>query len=713
VSRRRPVWAWGVAIASAGAFLASIPLLVGGRHGSITSGFGGNAPLLGQLVLLLVLASFTLVGLLIATARPGSRIGAILLATGAFWSAIFFSTAYSTYSYTINPLPGAGLLLAATQFLWVPAVGLLGVYTVLLFPDGVLPGRRWRWVAWIAGCAIVGLSIVITVDATSISTGGTPPTIANPLHVTLPPVVVSALELQLFVLLGCLVASAVSLVRRLRRASGEQREQYRWLAYAVSVIAAAWVTTVVVSLPFDSADVTPGWLGAIQNITLFLFALVPIAIGFAVLKYRLYDIDIVISKTIVFGALAAFITVVYVVLVVGLGALLGGSNNLALSIGATAVVAILFEPVRTRVQRIANRFVYGERATPYEVMAGFSARVSDTVSVDEVLPGMAAAAGEGVGAAEVAVRVFLPGGDERVERWTAANGAAADEAATPERTRVPTEPTPFVVRYQGEAIGEVDVRASANDPLGPAERELLEDLAGQAGLAMHNVRLTEELALRLRELDRQAAAIRASRERLVTARDAQRRGLQRDLHEGPERRLGEIAEAVAAASRPEDLDPLLDRANETLEGLRDLARGIFPPLLADKGIEAALEAHIRKVGAHATVEVDPTVAGVRFDGDTEACVYFCCLQAIQNVIRHADNAPCVVRLAVRDGMLTFAIADEGPGFDPATTSRGMGLDIMQDRVDALEGTLTVRSAPGKGTTVEVAVPIRMFEETPA
>jgi signal transduction histidine kinase len=155
-------------------------------------------------------------------------------------------------------------------------------------------------------------------------------------------------------------------------------------------------------------------------------------------------------------------------------------------------------------------------------------------------------------------------------------------------------------------------------------------------------------------------------------------------------------------TEPEQLDPLVERANDTLDGLRDLARGVFPPLLADQGVVPALEAHIRKVGAHTTVEA-PDLAGRRFDADVEACAYFCCLQAIQNVLRHAGNAPSRVRLELDGEELAFEISDDGPGFDVAHTSRGMGLQIIQDRVDALEGSLAVRS-DGSGTTVAGRIP---------
>jgi signal transduction histidine kinase len=417
-----------------------------------------------------------------------------------------------------------------------------------------------------------------------------------------------------------------------------------------------------------------------------LTPLIPIAAGIAILRYHLYDIDLVLSKTLVFGLLAAFITVVYVAVVAALGSITGAGSLLA-----TVIVAVLFQPASVWARRVANRLVFGERATPYEVMAGFSERVADAVSTEEVLPQMAETAGAGVGAAEVTIRVALPDGGERVERWRGP-GAGGRTA----------EPWVTTIVHQGEAVATLTVTKPANDPLTPAERGLLEDLGAQAGLAVHNVRLTEELGIRLRELDVQAAALRVSRERLVTARDAQRRGLQRDIQEGPERQLLDIGRSLDTVTGPEQLDPLIERANDTLDGLRDLARGVFPPLLADQGVVPALEAHIRKVGAHTTVEA-PALAGRRFDADVEACAYFCCLQAIQNVLRHAGNAPSRVRLELDGEELAFEISDDGPGFDVAGTSRGMGLQIIQDRVDALEGSLAVRS-DGSGTTVTGRIP---------
>jgi signal transduction histidine kinase len=563
----------------------------------------------------------------------------------------------------------------------------LGFYLILqLFPTGVPLSPRWRILVWltVAAGAIIFLTSALGVTSEFRNNF---PTIEHPLHI-LPAGLTNVLDdVGGMATLVLFVASAAEIVLRYRRSTGDQRAQMKWFAAAAAIAAGGFLLGFVLR-PDDPA---PAFA--------LLSPLIPVAAGIAILKFRLYDIDVVISKTVVIALLAVFIAAVYVAIVVGIGTLAGTTTSPALSIAASVLVAVLFQTVRVRARRLANRLVYGERATPYEVIAGFSERVADAVSTDRVLPQMAEAAGRGVGAVDATVLVRLPGGLERTERWSRP-GVDPDRVA---------EPWTVTVGYQGEPVGDLIVTKPANDPLTPAEQNLLGDLAAQAGLALHNVRLTEELEIRLRELDEQAAALRVSRERLVTARDAQRRGLQRDIHEGPERQLLDIRQRLHGAHEPEELDELIVHANDTLDGLRDLARGIFPPLLAEQGIVAALRAHIRKVGANATVEAAVGFADRRFDADTEAGVYFCCLQAIQNVIRHADNAPCVVALSSDADAIAFEIRDDGPGFDAAATARGMGLQIVQDRVDALDGTLGVTSDLGHGTRVAVRVPIRALE----
>ncbi len=641
-----------------------------------------------------MILTFSTTGLILATRRPENALGWLLLAVGTIFS--ISSGSYGRYSVLVGPLPFGRLALAMDQWTWVPAIGLMGTYTILLFPDGHLPSPRWRWLGWLTFATLVLASVSILFSDTPIAVSPTVE-VTNPFAIRSLHAVFSVLQITIVLLPICLVASAVALVMRFRRSHGVERQQMKWLAFAGSVIAGLYLVVMILGVFVVTETPTPAWLSNLQVLALFSFALIPISIGFAVLRYRLWDIDVVISKTVVFGLLVTFITAVYVAVVVGLGSLLGNPRDRGLSIAATALVALLFGPVRERTRRVANRLVYGKRATPYDVVAGFAHRVSGSMSVDQVLPEMAEVAARGVGARSARVRVALPDGTERSQAWPYDTDGLFDRSLD--------------VAYQGDVIGAIDVAMPAGEPLRPDAERLLEDLAAQAGLALHNVRLTEELAIRARELAVQAEGLRASRERLVTARDAQRRGLERDIREGPQRQLGEIRAELGTVvvdepGTAERLDALTARANDTLEGLRDLARGIFPPLLADQGVVAALEAHIRKVGANAQVHATPAFTADRFDADVEACLYFCSLQAIQNVLRHAGNAACTVALDADAAAIRFALSDRGSGFDPATTLRGMGIDIMQDRIDALEGELVVTSAPGAGTTIEGTVPLR-------
>jgi signal transduction histidine kinase len=435
----------------------------------------------------------------------------------------------------------------------------------------------------------------------------------------------------------------------------------------------------------------------------------PIAMGLAIVKYHLYDIDIVINRTLVYGALAAFITAIYVGIVVGIGNLVGsgGQPNLLLSIVATAVVAVAFQPVRERLQKIANRLVYGNRATPYEVLSQFSERVADTYAAGEALPRMARVLADGTGAESA--QVWLRAGDmlRPAAPWPEPNGASpARKPVLVSGQQLPNlEGTQAVpVRHQGELLGALAVTKRQGESLTPIEQKLLDDLAHQAGLVLKNVGLTAELLQRLEDL-------RLSRQRLVAAQDQERRRLERNLHDGAQQNLVAIkvklglAEMLAVkdpAKAREMLGQLSADTDEALETLRDLARGIYPPLLAEKGLAAALEGQARKAAIRVTVNGD----GVgRYPQEVEAAVYFCCLEALQNVQKYAGVDDAVVTLSASDHQLGFVVSDLGRGFDSDNVTRGAGLTNMADRVDALGGQLEVASTLGGGTRVTGSIPI--------
>jgi signal transduction histidine kinase len=308
-------------------------------------------------------------------------------------------------------------------------------------------------------------------------------------------------------------------------------------------------------------------------------------------------------------------------------------------------------------RRTAGRIVYGSRATSYEVLSEFSERVGDAYAAEDVLPRMAQVLGMGLGADAAAVWFLTAGGLHPAAVW-------------PADAEPPSEHLVDVVDG-GERLGALSVAMPATDPLRGSGERLMQDLASQAGLVLRNVRLIEEL--------------RSSRRRLVAAQDDERRKIERNLHDGAQQQLVALAVQLKLARTMVDRDPakaaaLLDTlqgsATDALEDLRDLARGIYPPLLADKGLATALEAQARKAVVPVIVEAD----GVgRFPADVESAVYFSCLEALQNVAKYADAETARITLSDGSGELRFEIRDDGRGFDPSATSYGTGLQGIADR----------------------------------
>jgi signal transduction histidine kinase len=347
---------------------------------------------------------------------------------------------------------------------------------------------------------------------------------------------------------------------------------------------------------------------------------------------------------------------------------------------------------------VADRVVYRGRATPYEALTTFSHRVADTYGSEDVLPRMATILLETT-RARTAI-VWLRVGDRfRVAACTGEVPAITDvEAAGDEPPSLPGDHV-ALVRHQGELLGALGVEMPANDPLDRSRERLVDDLAAQAGAVLRNVRLIEDL--------------RASRQRLVAAQDHERRKLERNIHDGAQQQLVALTVKARLARRLASGDPhkveeflaqIEQETQQALEDLRDLARGIYPPLLADKGLGAALEAQARKVTVPTTVDAH----GVgRFAPDVEATVYFCTLEALQNVTKYAQASQVEVSLRSTDDLVTFAIADDGRGFDPGAISLGTGLQGMADRIEAIGGTVAIESTPGAGTTVRGRIPARM------
>ncbi len=462
----------------------------------------------------------------------------------------------------------------------------------------------------------------------------------------------------------------------------------RWLVFVATTAGALFVLTVLAGALGEV--VAPGRHGGFPIFpTLFvlcaltLFLGIPAAYLVAIVKHRLYDLDVVIRRTVVLGLLAVFITAVYAAVVALASQLFTSTTS---SFLAAAVLAVAFQPARERVTRLADRVVYGKRATPYEVLAEFSGRVSESYSVEEVLPRMAQVVTAATGAEGATIWLAVGAALRPATTWPV--DGSAPEALPGDAAEV---------RDRGELLGAISVRLPATDPMDPQKQRLIADLAAQAGLVLRNVRLLEEL--------------KESRRRLVDAQDEERRRLQRALADGTERQLADIRTQLASAGsmlreRTDEgvsaLGTLQSRAAAVLDDLRELARGIYPPLLADRGLREALSAQAHKLTAPTTVDVH----GIgRYPPEVEATVYFCALEALQNVAKYANASAVALHLEGRDGELAFVIEDDGRGFDISSTGYGSGLQGMADRLDAIGGRLVVRSEPGRGTGISGMVPV--------
>jgi GAF domain-containing protein len=552
---------------------------------------------------------------------------------------------------------------------WIAISAILLIFIPLLYPTGRLLSPRWRFVIW---CAVAFTVLAGIPNALMPGPLFENPNIRNPIGLEGYADLLDKIRNISLVPAGIGIIGAVaSLVVRFRRAKGQERQQLKWFLYGCSLF--------LLPLLLHGSPV-PDHIQ--QLLIVLLWPALPISIAIAMLKYRLYDVDLVISKSLVFGALAVFITAVYVGIVVGIGALIGsaGRPNLALSIVATAIVAVAFQPVRERVERIANRLVYGQRPTPYEVMANLAERMAGANSIDDVLPQMAQVVGRGVGARVARTRLLLPDGTDRSAGWPIATQAERFDRVLP-------------VSYGGALLGEIAVARAAAEPLTPAEDKLLDDLAAQAGLVLHNVRLTMELEERLAEISSQASQLRASRQRIVAAQSEERRRLEETIRHGSEQQLirirSELESTVATLARTPDaavrtLERLTEQTTAVLEELRELARGLYPPVLEERGLAAALQIQLRKTNPSVTIEAE---GSSRYPSEVETAIYYCCLEAL-----HGSSGPARIQLSGRDHAAEFSIR--------AGQSLVARLERIEDRVEALGGSVRL-----DGDTLRGVIPL--------
>ncbi len=608
---------------------------------------------------------------------------------------------FGEFALRRDPRSAAGLaLMWPSTWLYLVAMIVPTTFGLLYFPTGRLPSRRWRALVWIAW---VGLACLVAshwfIDWLNNAEFGYRLPAQNPFYLRgaqVPSRLLFTVGAALAI--PSVVGALASLIVRYHCSRGDERQQMRLTVFGVVVAAVLYFT----------GDLYDEMVGR-DVIAAVVFSSFPLTVGVAILKYRLYDIDVVISKTVVFAGLAAFITGIYVAIVVGVGSLLGagGEPNLALSIVATALVAVAFQPVRERLTKLANRLVFGQRATPYEVLSRFSSHLGETVATEQTLGQMVRLLAEGTGAARAQVWLQAGGQMRTAASWPA--DAAPDflpvvhsDGSLPAFAEVDVA---VAICHRDQLLGALTVTKKRGEAITPTEQRLVEQLATQAGLVLKNVQLTADLRARLDEL-------RDSRRRLVAAQDAERRRLERDVHDGAQQQLVALTVKLGIAktlAEREDaprtaalVEQVAADAGDAVTTLRELAHGIYPPLLAAEGLTVALQGQARK----AAIPVEVIADGVgRYPQEVEAAVYFCVLEALNNTAKYAKATKAIVTLAQINGELTFQVVDDGVGFDPMATPRGHGLTNMSDRLHALDGTVAVTSQPGRGTTVAGSIPV--------
>ena len=695
------VWAGSVLIAVAGAVLTGVTW----------DDFQANDAL-SELGSCVSTVAYATLGLVIVR-RVRNPIGWLLLTAGVCIGLMGLFSAYAMLGIITHPgaVPAAHQVGAVAEWFFFPVVAMLAS-AFLLFPTGSPRSWRWRPVV-VLNFLVTGLLMIGFILAPRLvdlpAPGGISLTYQNPFGVPAAGRALGGTPIGNFNSLTLLsvpffAAGALSLVLRYRAGGRELRRQINWVALAGAAFALVQLVAIagIVADSGQEPPITGAAYAASAVIGLLGF---PAAITVGILKYRLYEIDVIINRAVVYGLVSAGLTAVYAGIVLGIGALAGRQGSPLLTIAAAVAVALLFQPARQRARRVANRLVYGERATPYQVLSDFADDMAGQLDYDKAVAKMVTVLAGATGAirAEAWIRVgpelapvtIWPGGSSPPAALPLADGEHLPAFETASRA--------VAVRHGDELLGALVLHKPTNEALTQAEDKLLQHLASQAGLVFRNGRLTAELQATIEEL-------RASRRRLVGAQDEERRKIERNLHDGAQQQLvalsiqlGLLEDSADDAASVRQLTPELQKsARAALDDLRALARGIYPPLLAEQGLAAALQAQSRKIAVPVVIAAD----GIRrYPQDAEATVYFCALEALQNIAKYADASWAEVCLSGSGGSLQFTVTDDGTGFDTAAARDGTGLQGMADRLAALGGTLQVRSRPGQGTTVSGRLPV--------
>jgi two-component system, NarL family, sensor kinase len=617
-----------------------------------------------------------LLGALILSRLPRHPVGWLYLATGLASALTLFVYPWARTHLGAHPLPGTLAAAWVSEWIWTMGVMPLVTLGLLLFPDGRVPGRRWRILLY--GDLTM---VVLNVLAHGFRPGPLEnhPFYDNPLGVPLPRALFDGLGAAAFVLLVVgFLGGVASLVVRWRRATGNERNQVRWVAFAAALLA------VVGLVP---APVGPGGPVGVL-LAAITIPLLPISVAVAILRHRLYGIEVVVRRSLAYAALTTVLLLLYAAVVTGLGSLVPGRTDRALAVLATALVALVFAPLRDRLQRAVDRMLYGDRHDPYAVLSGLGRRTdgAEAAPLEEAV-------------ATIASSLRLP----YVRAEVAGEVPLVAESGTPAAAEQGTHEVPLT--FQGETIGRLLLaHPGPGDPFRAADLRLLDDLGRQLGVTAHASRL--------------AAALQRSREGLVTAREEERRRIRRDLHDGLGPALAGIALGLDAVGRLAADDParaatlagqLKEEVQASLSDVRRLVEDLRPPALDQLGLVGAVRQQARLLserdpGLDVCVEA---IGVVELPAAVEVAAYRITTEALRNVSQHAGARHCRVSLSLNgSGSLHVEIEDDGVGLAPAAERRtGVGLAAMRERAAELGGHCETRPAGLGGTRVVALLPL--------
>ncbi len=612
---------------------------------------------------------FAGLGAVCAASQPENRLGWIWLGFGAVFGGSLLAEGWGLAGVWGQwPMPGASIVLWLAEWAAIAVYWLVPTSVLLLSPDGRLPSRRWRPVAWTAvgAAAVSGLGwLVIEPSASDVSSY--PPGYRSPLPTWSGAPVLQGVGAVLGLL--ALVGSVASVVARYRRADAVERAQLQWLGLG----AAGTVALLVGAFAAGSGG---GVLIALSTLPLVAGAAV------AVVRHGLWDIDVVLNRSLVFGALTVIVVCTYVAVIVVLGGVLGATTGAPLL--ATALVAVAAMPLRRRLDSWANQVVYGHRDDPAAVLRVLGERLDAVADRDDALPSAVETLVSALRLASACVRV----GPTVLAR--AGDGAAGASAVAAER---------FELSFRGREVGLLEVVPLPGAPLTARARRTLAEVSRQLAVIVHAHQLTDDLV--------------RSRERLVVAREEERRRLRHDLHDG----LGPSLAAMALqADRSRELlraDPdtagaileqLAGRIRAAVADVRAVVEDLGVPELETFGLPRALDhlaERFRAGGLDVAFDVE-MASGAPLPAAVEVAVFRIAGEALANVARHADAVRCDLSLRV-NGDVDLTVRDDGRGFEPGAAG-GVGLRSMQQRVDELGGSLAIESSPGAGTSVRVRLP---------